>query len=72
MFAASGGAGIVALPEFALRVNTGLINVLPALAGAQRRLAFRSSGYGESLPIRVASRFLKELMTSDEAKLGDR
>ena len=72
MFAASGGAGIVALPEFALRVNTGLINVLPDLQGHRDVWLSVHQDMANLSRIRVVSRFLKELMTSDEAKLGGR
>ncbi|MBY3335011.1 LysR family transcriptional regulator [Rhizobium laguerreae] len=69
MFAASAGAGIVALPEFARSLNLGLVPVLQELTGvreiwlsAHHDLAF--------LPrVRAVKRFLKELFQRDEQRL---
>ena len=69
MFAASGGVGIVALPEFALQVATGLLNVLPDVRGHRDVWLSVHQDMANLSRIRAVSRFLKELMTDDDAKL---
>lgn len=69
MFAASGGVGIVALPEFALQIGIGLLNVLPELRGHRDLWLSVHQDMANRSRIRAVSRFLKELMTADDAKL---
>ncbi|KAA1183083.1 LysR family transcriptional regulator [Rhizobium tropici] len=68
MFAASGGAGVVALPDFALRVNTGLVGVLPELVGHRDIWLSIHQDMVNLSRIRAVSRFLKELLGSDALK----
>ncbi|MDC7744574.1 MULTISPECIES: LysR family transcriptional regulator [Rhizobium] len=72
MFAAAGGAGIVALPEFALGIRTGLVKVLPDLRGRREVWLSVHQDIANLSRIRAVVKFLKDLLHADEAKLGGR
>ncbi|QKK27833.1 LysR family transcriptional regulator [Rhizobium hidalgonense] len=69
MFAASAGAGIVALPEFARSLKLGLIPVLEELRG-EREIWMSAHHDLAYLPrVRVVKQFVKELLRRDEQRL---
>ncbi|NKJ84812.1 LysR substrate-binding domain-containing protein, partial [Rhizobium leguminosarum] len=69
MFAASAGAGIVALPEFALSLNLGLVPVLDELSG-EREIWMSAHQDLAYLPrVRAVKQFVKELVRRDEQRL---
>ncbi|EJC71664.1 transcriptional regulator [Rhizobium leguminosarum bv. trifolii WSM2012] len=69
MFAASAGAGIVALPEFARSLNLGLVPVLEELSG-ERQIWMSAHQDLAHLPrVRAVRQFVKELVRRDEKRL---
>ncbi|MBY3258787.1 LysR family transcriptional regulator [Rhizobium laguerreae] len=69
MFAASAGAGIVALPEFARTLNLGLVPVLEELSG-EREIWMSAHHDLAYLPrVRAVKQFVKELVRRDEQRL---
>ncbi|MBB4008266.1 LysR family transcriptional regulator [Allorhizobium taibaishanense] len=69
MFAASAGAGIVALPEFARSPNLGLVPVLEELIG-EREIWMSAHHDLAHLPrVRAVKQFVKELLRRDEQRL---
>ncbi|MBX5116495.1 LysR family transcriptional regulator [Rhizobium lentis] len=69
MFAASAGAGIVALPEFARSLNLGLVPVLDELSG-EREIWMSAHQDLAYLPrVRAVKQFVKELVRRDEQRL---
>lgn len=69
MFAASAGAGIVALPEFALSLNLGLVPVLDELSGEREIWMSAHQDLAYLSRVRAVKQFVKELVRRDEQRL---
>ncbi|MBY5748041.1 LysR family transcriptional regulator [Rhizobium leguminosarum] len=69
MFAASAGAGIVALPKFALSLNLGLVPVLDELSGEREIWMSAHQDLAYLSRVRAVKQFVKELVRRDEQRL---